>query len=230
MRGFGILSVVTCVTTTPAAAQLTQAAGGSVTGQIVIKEKHNKPSRDIGNAVVYLEGPGAAAKAATVDVTISDKKFVPDVIVIPAGTTVRFPNTDPFNHNVFSVSDPNGFDLGLYGRGEAGRHTFEHAGLVQVFCNVHPTMVAYVQVMANRWYAQPSTDGTYHIDRVPPGHYTLHLWHARVPAEVVRDIVVGPTGLARTVPDTLDASGYKWQPHKNKFGKAYPTNAGRELY
>ena len=78
------------------------------------------------------------------------KEFSPHVLVIPAGSTVSFPNHDPFNHNVFSVSEPNQFDLGLYGRGEAKGYTFTSPGLVRVFCNIHPRMVAFVLLQAAR--------------------------------------------------------------------------------
>ena len=149
--------------------------------------------------------------------------------MVPAGSTVNFPNHDPFNHNVFSQSDPNAFDLGLYGRGEAKGHTFAGAGLVRVFCNVHPRMVAFVLVTPNRWFTQPGGDGSFTLDNVTPGHYRLHVWHERAPAEVVKDVVVA-AGAPVEVDVALNARGYKWQPHKNKFGRDYPTNAGRERY
>lgn len=206
-------------------------SGARLSGSVTILEKHNKPSPDISDAVIYLLGGSApAARPATVDVTIADKQFVPDVIVVPEGSTVRFPNTDSFSHNVFSASDPNVFDLGLYGRGEAKGHVFEHPGLVYVYCNVHSSMVAYVQVMPNRLYTQAGGDGSFAIGGIPPGHYSLHVWHPRIQHELVQDVDVPAAGLALTQPLQLDARGFKAQPHKNKYGKPYPTNAGRELY
>lgn len=209
----------------------TVSAANRVAGRISILEKDNKPSPDLGDAVLYLEAPASvatAAKPATVEIAITDKTYAPHVVVIPVGSTVRFPNHDPFNHNVFSVSDPNTFDLGLYGRGEAKSYTFEHPGLVRVYCNVHPRMVAYVLVMANRYYAQPASDGSFTIDNVPAGRYRLHVWHERIPSEVVKDVAAG--GGEGDVQIALNARGYKWQPHRNKYGRNYPTNAGRERY
>src|SRR5260370_28348945 len=144
---------------------------GRVTGRVSILERDNKPSPDLGSAVVYLEGAGPAAKPGTFDVAISDKTYVPHVIVVPAGSTVNFPNHDPFNHNVFSQSDPNAFDLGLYGRGEAKGHTFAGVGLVRVFCNVHPRMVAVVMVTPNPLVTPPGVDGSFALDHVTTRHY-----------------------------------------------------------
>ena len=206
-------------------------SAGRVAGRIVILEKDNKPSPDLSDAVLYLETPAAvttAAKPVTVEIAITDKTYTPHVVVVPLGSTVRFPNHDPFNHNVFSVSEPNSFDLGLYGRGEAKSYTFTHPGLVRVYCNVHPRMVAYVLVMENRYYAQPASDGSFAIDNVPTGRYRLHVWHERIPSEVIRDVAAG-----NGPPDlqiALNARGYKWEPHRNKYGRNYPTNAGRERY
>lgn len=205
-----------------------------VSGRISILEKDNKPSADLGAAVLYLEGPVATAATAqpvTVEIAITDKTYAPHVVVVPVGSSVRFPNHDPFNHNVFSVSAPNLFDLGLYGRGEARSHTFAYPGLVRVYCNVHPRMVAYVQVMANGYFAQPSADGRFTIDNVPPGRYRLHVWHERIPVEVVQEITAGSGGGGEEPLEiALNARGYRWEPHRNKYGKNYPTNAGRERY
>lgn len=204
--------------------------GGRVSGRVTLLEKGGGPARDLGAAVVYLEAsrspPGA--HAVTVDVAINDKEFVPRVVVVPVGSTVRFLNHDPFDHNVFSASDTNPFDLGQYGRGETRAWTFAGPGLTRVFCNVHPRMVMFVQVMAGRYFAQPEADGSFSIEDVPPGRYVLHAWHERSP-QVTQEVRVSGAGVAG-IELQLDARGFHWVPHKNKYGKDYPTNAGRERY
>jgi plastocyanin len=207
-------------------------AANRIAGRILIMEKDDKPSQDLGDAVVYLEGtatPATAAAPVTVEIAITDKVYAPHVVVVPVGSTVRFPNHDPFNHNVFSVSEPNTFDLGLYGRGEVKSQTFANPGLVRVYCNVHPRMVAYVLIMANRLYAQPGQDGSFVIENVPPGRHRLHVWHERIPTDVIKDVTASAAG-GSDLQIALNARGYKWQPHRNKYGRDYPTNAGRERY
>jgi plastocyanin len=205
------------------------AQAGQVSGRITILEKDNAPSADLGDAVVFIEGHGISLAPARFEIAISDKTFSPHVLVVPSGSTVAFPNHDPFDHNVFSVSDSNSFDLGQYGRGEGKSVTFTYPGLVRVFCNVHPKMVALVQVMATHDFTQAGADGAFTITGVEPGSYKLHVWHERAPVEIVKDIVVGSDGLA-DIQISLNARGFRWQPHKNKYGKDYPTNAGRERY
>jgi plastocyanin len=200
-----------------------------VTGRITMLERDKRTSGDLSDAVLWLEsGAGTLAEARTFDITINDKVYTPRVVVAPVGSTARFPNHDPFNHNVFSVSEPNGFDLGLFGRNDSRSKTFTGPGLVRVYCNIHPRMVAYVVLVSNRHYTQPANDGSFAITDVPPGRYKLNVWHERIPTVVVQDVVVA----ANTPPVQvqLDARKYRWQQHRNKFGKTYPTNAGRERY
>ncbi|HEX9486564.1 MAG TPA: carboxypeptidase regulatory-like domain-containing protein [Gemmatimonadales bacterium] len=225
MRWSPLLVGVGCIT----AVTLGIAQGG-VAGRVTMLEKGGTSSPDLGAAVVYLEGDpaDAAARPVTVDIAINDKEYVPRVVVVPAGSTVRFQNHDPFDHNVFSVSEPSPFDLGQYGRGETRTWTFTKPGLVRVFCNVHPRMVAFVQVMAGRHFTQAAADGSFEIAAVPPGTWTVHAWHERS-APVAQTVSVTPAG-ASGIELQLDARGFRWMPHKNKYGKDYPTNAGRERY
>src|SRR6266542_1265839 len=206
-----------------------QGRGARVAGRVTILQKHGKPATDLGAAVLYLEaGAALAARPVTVEIAINDKDFVPRVVAVPVGSTVRFANHDPFDHNVFSASEPDPFDLGEYGRGETRGFTFTSPGLVRIFCNVHPRMVAFAQVLATAYYTQPAVDGSFAVDGVPPGEYTLHAWHERSP-EITQAVTVGAAHT--TLPDIrLDARGFRWTPHKNKHGKDYPTNAGVDRY
>jgi plastocyanin len=105
------------------------------------------------------------------------QEFVPRVLPITVGSTVDFPNDDPFYHNVFSYSSAKRFDLGRYGKGKSSAQTFDHPGLVKVFCDIHSDMAAYVVVLETSYYASPVADGGFVIRDVPPGDYTVTSWH-----------------------------------------------------
>jgi plastocyanin len=224
----GLVAAAWVLATAAVGAAQSSPATLAVSGRLSIQEKDNRPSRDLANSVVWLEGPAAppATRGATFDVLISDKTYAPRVLVVPLGSTVRFPNRDPFNHNVFWVVDSGVVDLGLFGRGETRQHVLRTPGLLRVFCNVHPRMVAYVHVAPNAWITQPGADGSFRIEGVPPGRYQLHAWHERVAATSVTEIEVRAGAPALAV--TLDARGYRWVQHRNKQGQAY--TASRERY
>ena len=217
------LAAALCVT-----AVTVSAARAQVSGKVTIADAGGRAAADVANAVVYLEGHGPRANAMRFEMTLDGRNFSPRVVVVPVGSTVVFPNHDPFNHNVFSLSDPNAFDLGLYGRGEKGEHRFRRAGVVQVYCNIHPQMSGFILVRDNPYFAQPGSDGAYTIENVAPGKYTLHVWHERAP-EVTSEIVV-PAGGLTDQNVTLDASGYHLAKHKNKYGQEYGSGATRERY
>jgi hypothetical protein len=126
---------------------------------------------------------------------------------------------------VFSLSEENPFDLGLYGRGEVRKVRFERPGLVRVYCNVHAQMSALIHVRDSPWYTQPSSDGSFTLGAVPAGNYTLHAWHERSP-QVIRQLVVPADGLDQLTIE-LDARGYQFEPHLNKHGQPYPQQGRR---
>jgi plastocyanin len=131
--------------------------------------------------VIYLEGPGPAgvapASAAVPQVEQLDRRFTPDLLVIPVGSTVSFPNMDPIFHNIFSLSRARNFDLGSYDQGQTRKVLFPKAGIVDVYCHLHPNMEATIVVTPNRWYTRSDGSGQYRIPDVPPGQYTVVAWH-----------------------------------------------------
>jgi plastocyanin len=216
-------AAVACITV---AAPRTGAA--QVAGRIQVMDAGGRPAADLGDAVLWIEGRGPRGAAARVDVALDARQFHPRVVVVPVGSTVNFPNQDPFNHNVFSVSDPNSFDLGLYGQREAHEKRFTRPGLVRVYCNIHPRMTGFVIVRDNAWYTKPALDGSFTIENVAPGSYTLRVWQERAP-EFSQPITV-PAGGLSGVAITMDASGYVYAQHKNKYGQEYGSGATRERY
>ena len=86
---------------------------------------------------------------------------MPDLVVVPVGSTVSFPNMDPIFHNIYSLSKPRTFDLGSYDKGETRKVMFPKPGIVDVYCHLHPNMAATIVVTPNRWYARPDRSGQF---------------------------------------------------------------------
>ncbi len=198
----------------------------SVGGRITVLDRGDRPAEDVGQAVVWLATPTpVASPRTTAQIGTEKKEFSPHVLVIPAGSTVSFPNHDPFNHNVFSLSEEAPFDLGLYSRGEARSVIFARPGIVRVYCNVHAQMSALVVVRDNPYFTQPASDGSFTLAGMPPGKYVLHVWHERA-REATREIQVSGAGIG-DLNIELDARGYRFVPHLNKLGKPYPQQGRR---
>jgi plastocyanin len=132
-------------------------------------------------SVVYLES--APRRAFEVDEggrAVMDQRnetFVPHLLAIMTGTTVDFPNSDKFYHNVFSLSKPARFDLGRYSAGHSRSIRFDRPGIVRVFCDIHSHMSAFILVFAHRYFATTDETGAYRIDGVPAGPYRLVAWN-----------------------------------------------------
>jgi plastocyanin len=201
------------------------ASAGTVKGRVQVVDKGGRKVRDVSDVVVYVEGVKTRPRPGRATVTMKGKTFLPRVVAVAVGGTVDFPNQDPIFHNVFSVSGENRFDLDLYKRPKSGSWTFQHPGIVRVYCNIHPQMSAVVLVRDNPHFTKASADGSFVIEDVPAGKYALRAWQERA-GEGSVDITV--TASDETSAElTLDASKWKHVRHKNKFGKDY---SGDEKY
>ena len=152
-------------------------ATGAIQGRV--SASGHKP--DLANIVITvedIEGPFPPPDQPAV-LEQRELRFVPHVLVILVGTTVEFPNNDPLSHNVFSISDAKRFNLGLYSRGTIRRLKFGNPGVVELLCQVHMEMSAFIVVVKNPYFAQPDADGSFRIAGVPPGRHRLRCWHER---------------------------------------------------
>jgi plastocyanin len=194
----------------------------TIQGRVTVLEKRGK-SGDPASAVVYLDGINAPPTSpGRFDVETRDKTFSPEVLAVPVGATVRFPNFDEIRHNAFSVSKGNAFDLGLYGKGQSKDVTFREPGIVRVYCNVHPQMAMVVVVSPTSHFARVKKDGTFEIQNAPAGKYRVKVWDPRG-GEAEEEVTVEAQDFT-AVSFTLDASRFKVQPHLNKEGKPYPAD------
>ena len=149
-------------------------------------------------AVVWLIGALPVAPGIdTVTIGQSGERFVPGALAVRTGTVVRFPNEDPFYHNVFSYSGPR-FDLGRYPPGTSREVTLDEAGLVEVHCEIHEFMRAYVLVTDHGFSSVVGENGEFRIEGVPPGDYVLRAFHPdRGTTELPVSVTDGGTARAR---------------------------------
>jgi len=171
-----------------------------------------------GGAVVWLtqvQGPTPKPKPAPKQVVVQrGKRFLPHVLVVPAGTEVSFVNEDKMFHNVFSLSRPNDFDLGLYGEDVARSKVFSEPGPVRLLCNIHASMSAFVYVVDSPWYAQADAAGRFQLRGVPPGEYVLHAWHETSAKPSTQRVTVGEGRVAVAATVTADAERAAFVPDK----------------
>ncbi len=161
-----------------------------------------EPANEFDRMVIILEAAKNAAKDSrrlpprppvTEKLNQQDARFQPDVIVVPVGSTVEFPNLDPIFHNVFSLSKAQPFDLGYYPQGHSRNVKFNNPGVVQVYCHIHANMYAAIVVTDSPWFQKPAADGSFSFSDVPPGRYRLMAWHKVAGLHKV-DIQVPETG------------------------------------
>lgn len=128
------------------------------------------------HVAIYLEGD-LPSKPVTAVMQQKGRAFSPDMLVVPRGSEVQFPNLDVIFHNVFSLSGPKSFDLGNYPMGQSRTVKFTRTGAVFVYCRLHSNMSAQIVITPNSWIAAPDAAGHFAISDVPPGQYTVVAWN-----------------------------------------------------
>jgi plastocyanin len=119
------------------------------------------------------------------------KQFAPRVLAVPVGSQVAFPNHDRFFHNVFSLSTTKPFDLGVFNMNMSRDVTFDRPGTVQVLCNLHALMTAYVVVLEEPYFAVTDASGRFTLRDVPPGRYRVRVWNERSRRGLEKDVELG---------------------------------------
>jgi plastocyanin len=165
-------------------------AAGSITGTVTAAGLSTNA-----NAIVYVEHASGTFKPPAEPARMDQKslKFVPEVLPILVGTTVRFLNSDSVAHNVFSPDG--GYNLGTWTQGQSKEHAFTHCAKFPCvntqLCLIHSEMQGFIVVLQNPYFAVTDAEGHYTIEGVAPGQYALGVWH--------------PTLKAAAKPVTVDA-------------------------
>lgn len=142
------------------------------------------PQKELKNAVVWIEnapaGTATTNPAAKAEMDQNGCVFVPRVVVVPAGGSVEFLNSDRLLHNIHATPKQNVSFNRTQPKGRTIPVTFEKPEIVRITCDLHSWMVAWVVVAAHRYYAITGADGQFAFDNVPPGRYQLQVWHERL--------------------------------------------------
>ena len=171
---------------------LIASSAGTITGTISlyktkVKTAGAKSAKDV---IIYLEKVGDNDFTAPKEHVMIDQQgltFIPHVTAIQKGTTIEFLNNDNDNHNVYCLMDSDGaeMDLGTWKPGEMKTHKFEKADVITALCKLHLEMAAYIVVLDNPYFTTAEFDETsqtasYTILHVPPGTYTINVWHKKL--------------------------------------------------
>ncbi len=158
----------------------------ALSGTVNIQTSDSRPV-DLGRTVVFLEEHPSLRprdiEGERPQIEQIAKEFIPNLLVVSRGTTVEFPNRDPYTHNVFSRSSNAAFDLDRYPQGVSKSYTFHNIGIVQLLCNIHPNMRAIVVVVPNHHFARADRQGRFALPKLPSGEYSLVAWHALAGAQ-----------------------------------------------
>ena len=146
---------------------------------VTVKDLNGRPVAD---AVVTVDAPGRAPAPGRFTINQRDMKFVPEVMVVPVGSTIGFGNLDPFRHHVYSFSPAKRFELKLFGEGQTRPVVFDRVGLVAIGCNIHDQMQGFIHVVDTPFAAKTDASGRVFIRGLPAGSHAVHVWHSQLRA------------------------------------------------
>jgi plastocyanin len=218
----------------------TDRQAADVTGQVELRMSSSGHSADASGVVVWLVPTAASLQkvSATSQKTHyrllqRNKRFEPNLLVIPVGSIVDFPNADPWFHNVFSLYRGKRFDLGLYQAGAQRSVKFDRIGPSYLFCNIHPEMTGVVLVVDSDRFGITDKAGRYSIADVPPGRYTVRVWYENATPESLKTLQRSVTieeGSYTMPMIAVPVAKQQQEDHKNKYGQDYDPDTLRTDY
>jgi plastocyanin len=164
---------------------------------VTVTDDSGKP---VPNAVVVIDADGPRPAPRRFTISQHDMMFMPDVLVVPVGSTVTFGNLDPFRHHVYSFSEAKKFELKLFGQGEQRAVIFDKPGLVSIGCNIHDQMQGFIHVVDTPFAEKTDARGRVTLAALPAGRHALRVWHSRLRAPGHQLALQVDTGSDRTVP------------------------------
>jgi plastocyanin len=155
----------------------------------------------LGNAFVYIEKglEGKTFEVPSAPVTIDQRGcwFRPRVLGVQTGQVLQVINSDPVTHNIHPMAEINREWNHSQGPGDAPLHRkfLKPEIMIKVKCNIHSWMHAFIGVVEHPYFAVSKEDGSFEIDNLPPGTYTLAVWQENLGTQE-QQITVAPHGNA----------------------------------
>lgn len=162
-----------------------------------------KPLQD----VIILVDDGSEPESEPAEMAQKYQAFQPDILIVNKGSSVTFPNRDNTQHHVFSFSAPKPFNIELYAGQPEAPITFEKAGIVELGCNIHDQMKAFIVVADTGRFARSGAGGTSQLE-LPTlgrdGEFRFKVWHPRLKdtSVALSKTLQGPLPIRQTL--TLD--------------------------
>ena len=170
-------------------------SGYEVTIQVTLFDaKSGEALKDYSEVAVWLV-PARPFQPASLGVRLPhyrmmqhNKSFKPHLLVVPMGSIVEFRNSDPWFHSAFSLFGGMRFNLGPQQPGVEKAVRFDRAGVVYVFCNLHPQMDAVILTVQSLYFGVSDKAGHVSIRNVPPGKYFLHAWYENAASQPLKPL------------------------------------------
>ena len=158
------------------------AVPGSVPIASVTITVRSADGRPVPGVVVTVRSLAADARPSAPIKAVMDqvnRAFDPDLLIIPVGSTVDFPNSDTVSHQIYSFSPAKRFTLPLYRGNPNPPVRFDQAGIVTLGCNIHDEMVGYLVVTDAQYFGRTDASGSWTAD-IARGKYRVSVWHPRM--------------------------------------------------
>jgi plastocyanin len=172
------------------------AAAGPVRAATLVITVQTSDGHPLPGAVVTahpLDGPARKPQPIKAVMDQVNREFAPDLLVIPAGSTVTFPNSDSVSHQIYSFSPVKRFQLPLYRGTPYPPVHFDQPGVVTLGCNIHDEMVGYLVVTDAPYYGRTDARGAW-SNELTHGRYRITIWHPRMrdeAADLERELTIG---------------------------------------
>lgn len=154
--------------------------GGAQAVQFEILDPQGNPVRNVVLTFEEHQNPAGSQVPTSATMSQADRQFKPHILVVPRNTPVTFPNYDDIAHHVYSFSDAKTFEKKLHKGDEVAPVIFDKAGIVELGCNVHDWMLAYVYVTDSLYYGVSNEHGSIDIQVPEEGTHKVRLWHPRL--------------------------------------------------